>query len=44
MVEVGTNNQVSNFKEKPLADGIINMGYMVLDYEVFDYIDENRCF
>ena len=44
MVEVGTDNQVSDFKEKPQADGSINMGYMVLDYEVFEYIDENSVF
>jgi len=44
MVEIGSNSQVSNFMEKPQADGSINMGYMVLDYEVFDYIDENDIF
>lgn len=44
LVEIGANNQVSDFKEKPLADGSINMGYMVLDYEVFDYINENDTF
>ena len=31
LVEIGSDNQVSDFKEKPQADGSINMGYMVLD-------------
>lgn len=44
LVEIGSDNQVSDFKEKPQADGSINMGYMVLDYEVFDYINENDTF
>ena len=44
LVEIGSDNQVSDFKEKPQADGSINMGYMVLDYEVFDYINENDAF
>lgn len=44
MVQVDENNQVIDFKEKPLADGNINMGYMVLDYGVFDYIAEGEVF
>ncbi len=44
MVEINSDNQISDFKEKPQADGSINMGYMVLDYEVFDYIEENDIF
>ena len=44
MVEVGKNNKVDDFKEKPLADGNINMGFMVLDYEIFDYIEEGDVF
>ena len=44
MVEIGKNNKVDDFKEKPLADGNINMGFMVLDYEIFDYIEEGDVF
>ena len=44
LVVIGSDIQVSDFKEKPQADGSINMGYMVLDYEVFDYINENDAF
>tara|TARA_B100000963_G_C22497722_1_gene612266 strand:+ start:39 stop:815 length:777 start_codon:yes stop_codon:yes gene_type:complete len=44
MVEISQENLITDFKEKPQADGFINMGYMVLDYEVFDYIEENDIF
>lgn len=44
MVEIGGNNRILDFKEKPLADGNINMGFMVLDYEVFEYIEEGDVF
>lgn len=44
MVEIGENNRILDFKEKPLADGNINMGFMVLDYEVFEYIEEGDVF
>ena len=44
MVEIGKNNKVDDFKEKPLADGNINMGFMVLDYEIFEYIEEGDVF
>ncbi len=30
---------VSSFREKPVMDEFINVGYMVLEKEVFDYID-----
>jgi glucose-1-phosphate cytidylyltransferase len=32
---------VDSFREKPLMDEYINVGYMVLEKEVFDYIDPN---
>ena len=44
MVEIGENNRILDFKEKPLADGNINMGFMVLNYEVFEYIEEGDVF
>ena len=43
-LKLNKRHEVVNFKEKPQADGSINMGYMVLDYEVFEYIDENSVF
>jgi glucose-1-phosphate cytidylyltransferase len=30
---------IESFREKPLMDEFINVGYMVLEKEVFDYID-----
>ena len=44
MVEIGKNNKVEDFKEKPKSDGSINMGFMVLDYEIFDYIEKGDVF
>jgi glucose-1-phosphate cytidylyltransferase len=32
-------NIIRSFREKPLMDEYINVGYMVLEEEVFDYID-----
>jgi len=33
---------VESFREKPLMNEYINVGYMVLEKEVFDYIDPNE--
>lgn len=32
---------ISSFREKPLMDEYINVGYMVLEKEIFNYIDPN---
>jgi len=39
-------DMIDSFREKPLMDEYINVGYMVLEKEVFDYIDpdEDRMF
>ena len=44
VVEIGNENKILEFKEKPVSDGDINMGYMVLDYGVFDFINEGDVF
>lgn len=33
---------INSFREKPLMDEYINVGYMVLEKEVFDYIDSKE--
>lgn len=33
---------VRSFREKPLMDEFVNVGYMVLENEVFDYIDPEK--
>ena len=38
-LDIGTNNHVLNFKEKPqTGEGWINGGYFVFNYEIFDYL------
>ena len=40
MLDIEENGQVSNFREKQESDGgVINGGYMVLEPQVFDYIE-----
>ena len=40
-LDIGQNNQVKEFKEKPKGDGSwINAGYFVCNPKVFDYITE----
>jgi len=41
VLDVGANNQVEEFKEKPQAEGFINGGFFVFEPEIFDYLDEN---
>jgi len=41
VLDVGANNQVEAFKEKPQAEGFINGGFFVFEPEIFDYLDEN---
>lgn len=40
ILDIGADNAVKSFREKKIADGaLINAGYMVLNPEIFDYID-----
>lgn len=40
ILSIGGNNAVKAFREKNLSDGVpINAGYMVLNPEIFDYIE-----
>ena len=40
MLDIGGDNAVKSFREKNISDGApINAGYMVLNPEVFDYIE-----
>lgn len=40
VLDIGGNNAVKSFREKSITDGApINAGYMVLNPEIFDYID-----
>ena len=40
ILNIGGDNAVKSFREKNLSDGaLINAGYMILNPEIFDYID-----
>lgn len=40
VLDIDSDNAVKSFREKNLSDGaLINAGYMVLNSEIFDYID-----
>ncbi len=42
VLDVAENNSVRAFREKSLSDGaLINAGYMVLEPEIFSYIDDD---
>ena len=43
VLDIGGDNAVKSFREKNLTDGIpINAGYMVLNPEIFDYIEGDQ--
>ena len=43
VLDIAENNSVKAFREKNLSDGaMINAGYMVLEPEVFDYIENDE--
>ncbi len=44
VIETDDNNLVTSFDEKGRIENRINCGFMVLDYDVFDYIEENDNF
>lgn len=42
VLDIGGDNAVKSFREKQVSDGVpINAGYMVLQPEIFDYIDDD---
>ncbi len=44
VLNIGGDNAVKSFREKNLSDGApINAGYMVLEPQIFDYIDGDDC-
>lgn len=43
-LDIGGNNAVRSFREKNVNDGaLINAGYMVLEPEIFKYLDGDTC-
>ena len=43
VLNIGGDNAVYSFREKSVGDGVpINAGYMVLNPEIFDYIDGDQ--
>lgn len=44
VLDIGGDNAVRSFREKKASDGaLINAGYMVLNPEIFDYLDGDSC-
>ena len=44
MLDIGGDNAVRSFREKTKEDSVpINAGYMVLEPQVFDYLDGDEC-
>ncbi len=44
VLNIGGDNAVKSFREKNIGDGApINAGYMVLEPEIFDYLDGDDC-
>ena len=44
VLDIGGDNAVRSFREKKATDGaMINAGYMVLNSEIFDYLDGDSC-
>ena len=44
VLDVGGDNAVRSFREKKASDGaLINAGYMVLEPQIFDYLDGDSC-
>jgi len=43
LIDVGDDNAVRNFAEKPKAEGWASAGYFVFDRRVIDYIDGDDC-
>ncbi len=44
IIDIGEDNSVRAFREKKTEDGaLINAGYMVLEPEIFNYLDNDEC-
>lgn len=43
MIELGKEDKVARFTEKPTTDGWMSAGYFVLNREVFDYLGGDDC-
>lgn len=43
MLELGGGGQVVSFSEKPQMDSWVNVGFMVFEPAVFDYLDGDEC-
>jgi glucose-1-phosphate cytidylyltransferase len=43
LIELGQENHVQKFMEKPKTDGWMSAGYFVLDRKVFDYLGGDEC-
>lgn len=44
VLDIGGDNAVKSFREKNATDGcLINAGYMVLEPQIFDYLDGDSC-
>lgn len=44
VLDIGGDNAVRSFREKTKEDSVpINAGYMVLEPEIFDYLDDDDC-
>lgn len=42
VLDIGGDNAVKSFREKSISDGApINAGYMVLEHEIFDYLEND---
>lgn len=44
LIETDSNNLVTKFIEKPILSSYINMGYMIFNQNVYDYIDGDEVF
>lgn len=43
LIDIGSNNIVNSFAEKPKSDGWASAGYFVFDRRVLDYIGQDDC-
>lgn len=41
LVEFDKNNFVNNFIEKPKLEGFVNIGFMIFNNKILEYLDEN---
>ena len=41
VIEINENNVVKKFKEKPVLDSWVNIGFFIFNYEIFQYTSKN---